>query len=598
MEVIRLVVKNTIEMLEFQREFENDLKENKIVRTGFDTETTGLHIMKDTPFLLVFGYQTKLDTIKVMVSLLPMSTTKFHVKSMLDIATKHGLYNYAWNTKFDMHMLANVGVAVTEIRWADGMGVARLTLNVDDPYSKRLALKSIAKRYVDSNADEYEKDVKKALTALRKTNKAQLNALLMPYNITADEAINKYNMREPLNCEVLEIVRDFEDVNYSHVDPNIMLPYACNDVIIMLKYLDKAIPYVYAREQQDVLNEEFQLIVPLWEQERAGFKIDLDYLEESRIKVYNYMKTIQDRFVNLAGRPIKSGQHAEIKKLFKEWGYDVPSVSKDVLPTIMDKLDGRAREFVEVLLKLRTIEKWYSTYILRFINGQYKGKYHSTFNQFGTVSGRLSSDCQQFPKKALYDDEGQELFHPRRLVQPSGNGYDTMYLLDFSQMELRVQAHYTILTSGGDVNLCRAYMPFQLEDVSQWTPTDLHTATAKNAFGEDCEHREDFKTLRNASKTTNFACLYGASTPKLCKIPLLSKFSYQEVDKMRTAFYNTFPNILAYRNAIRTALVKAGYVKNGFGRRYYAGSPNSAHEISNYVIQGKHDCPYTLNPIA
>lgn len=427
MEVIQSIICNTKEMIDFQREFDNDLKLSNIVRIGFDTETTGLHIMKDTPFLLVFGYQTKLCKIKVMCCPLLL---KSHVVMMLNKATEYGLYSYAWNTKYDMHMLANVGVDVTKIRWADGMGVARLTLNVDDPYCKRLALKSIAKRYVDSNADDYEKDVKKALTALRKTNKAQLNALLLPYNITADEALNKYNMREPLNCEVLEIVRDFEEINYSHVDSSIMLPYACNDVIIMLKYIDKAMPYIYKREQQGILDEEFQLILPLWEQERTGFKLDLDYLEESRIKVYDYMKTLREQFISLAGKPIKSGQHAEIKKLFKEWGYNVPSVSKDVLPTLMDKLDGHAKEFVEVLLKLRTIEKWYSTYILRFINGQYQGKYHSTFNQFGTVSGRLSSDCQQFPKKALYDDNGNEIFHPRRLVQPSGNGYNKMYLLD------------------------------------------------------------------------------------------------------------------------------------------------------------------------
>ena len=89
------------------------------------------------------------------------------------------------------------------------------------------------------------------------------------------------------------------------------------------------------------------------------------------------------------------------------------------------------------------------------------------------------------------------------------NGY-TLYSLDYSQHELRVQAYWTILIAGGDLNLCRAYMPFDCyhkpsgqqfaydnprmlelfnteewienDTGNTWSPVDLHDVTTQNAF--------------------------------------------------------------------------------------------------------------------
>ena len=562
-------------------EFENDLKNQNVLCCGLDTETTGLHIIKDKPFLFIFGWLNKDKTIKTYVS----DTTKgFNDTRLLDLSKKYHKRLFAHNTKFDMHMLKNKGVDVLHYDWADSMAVARLTTDADD--ISKLALKSLAVKYVSNESNEFEKEVKKSLMNLNKQSNKQLDALLKGYGMSAKEALDMYDKGEILDDNVIEIITHFERPNYSHVPKELMLKYAANDVVIMLQYLDLAMPYVFKRNQEDIMFEEFELIKPLWKQERVGLKIDTKYLLESKDRVYQYLISVRNKFESLAGISCKSGQHELIKKVFKGWGYDLPSVNKDVLPSLIDNVfKGDAKTFAETLLKLRTIEKWYSTYIMRFINSEYNGRIYTSFNQFGAVSGRLSSDFQQFPKAALKDDEGNELFHPRKLIVPSGDGYNKMFMLDFSQMELRCQAHYTIITSGGDHNLCNAYMPFEV-DPEGWEPTDLHTATAKNAFGDDCVNRSDFKQLRNASKTTNFAVIYGASTEKLCKIPALRNFSYQEVDNMRNAFYRTFPKITIYRNVVQKILRTCGYVKNAYGRRYYSSNPGYAHKICNYLIQG------------
>src|SRR5699024_4353001 len=126
-------------------------------------------------------------------------------------------------------------------------------------------------------------------------------------------------------------------------------------------------------------------------------------------------------------------------------------------------------------------------------------------NQAGAVSGRFTSDGQQFPKDAIEDEDGNEIFHPRRVFRADAG--KVLYFLDYSQIELRSQANYTLLVSDGDVNLCRAYMPFRCtgevkghkgmynyedpkkrkfwrlnnfwkdENGNFWTPTDVHGQT-------------------------------------------------------------------------------------------------------------------------
>ena len=150
----------------------------------------------------------------------------------------------------------------------------------------------------------------------------------------------------------------------------------------------------------------------------------------------------------------------------------------------------------------------------------------------GTVTGRVSSDLQQQPKEALTDKEGNEVFHPRKAFL-ADEGWNLIFM-DFSQMELRVQAYYTLLLKEGDLNLCRAYIPLNCrstvtgelydykdpecvkrwnsgewvhnEDGVVWEPIDLHAVTTFKAFpflNNDPNHPE-FKHYRTIGKRCNF----------------------------------------------------------------------------------------------
>src|SRR5206468_3957923 len=115
--------------------------------------------------------------------------------------------------------------------------------------------------------------------------------------------------------------------------------------------------------------------------------------------------------------------------------------------------------------------------------------------QFNPVTGRFSGDAQQFPKDPVYTIEGDRirdmggdvpeehiLFQPRRAF------IGKRFFLDYSQVELRYQAFHT-LHFGGDLNLCRAYMPFKC----------IHEVTKKEYRFDTVEERARWIELRSGS---------------------------------------------------------------------------------------------------
>ena len=69
---------------------------------------------------------------------------------------------------------------------------------------------------------------------------------------------------------------------------------------------------------------------------------------------------------------------------------------------------------------------------------------HTQINQAGAVTGRVSSDFQQFPKGSIKDNLGNVLYTPRKMIQKPDD-VELMVWMDYSQIELRFQAFYTIL---------------------------------------------------------------------------------------------------------------------------------------------------------
>ena len=529
---------------------------------AYDTETTGLNFMLDLPFLVIFGFDKNVY--------LWDAKFKEATEAMYSIVKSTDKMLFAHNAKYDYHMMYNIGTPVPdEIELSDSITLFRLISDCDDDFQS-MRLEKLGEKYVDSSAKFAGHHIKKMIEHMKAERKRQVcsNYKALTGAKSFKEAWEVYANKVRFITEYHEAFEDYKEPTYYDAflqDPELVKYYAIDDVVIILEFLNKA-GSIYAKKYYDsntgkidnrTWKRENKLIRGIAKMERNGFKVDVDYLINSHYKIEKFRTLLYEKLHRLTEADWKVGQHAEIKKFFaNKFNIILEKSDKKAINQLSHHENKDVAEIAKLIIKLRTVDKWLSTYIDGILNkivevdGEWK--LYTSLNNNGAVSGRVSCDLQQMPKYAinetdddnellledsLTDDDGAELFHPRKFVIPS-DGYK-LYFLDYSQMELRIQAYFTILVGATDYNLCRAYMPldcyrlnelFEKEefdyknplhikqaydgswynnsDNTKWEATDLHTKTTLTAFPEwegRTEEKEFKKKWRYLGKSTNFA---------------------------------------------------------------------------------------------
>ena len=236
----------------------------------------------------------------------------------------------------------------------------------------------------------------------------------------------------------------------------------------------------------------------------------------------------------------------------------------------LEKLAGR-HPVVDAVLEFRTLEKLRSTYLEplpRLVDAD--GRIHTTFNQWATATGRLSSsnpNLQNIPVRGPFGKRMRRCF-----VAPPGRA---LVSADYSQVELRVLAHMS-----QDPVLLDAFRRNE----------DIHTRTAALIFGVAPEHITPDQ--RRSAKTINFGLIYGMGAQKLAQELKISTAQAREfID-------NYFRQLTRLRDFYTGVVEKAealGYVSTLSGRRRYLpdihAKNNQAYAMArrqaiNTVIQG------------
>lgn len=608
-----------------------------IIAGAFDTETTGLSITHGKPFLFQFGFVTKFMygytytvDLEVTPELAKRCITIWHM-----LAKQFPIY-LGHNIKFDLHMLTNIGIPYTGNNVSDTQAWIRLGCDAVqvDKGGPPLQLKAFAARYITKDAKDMESLLKTERTQIaQKYNNMLKRRTKLTKKVLDDFFKDKLNdvedMPEDMRKAYMDWLKfdvpdwllgrfhgtiDSDDVPYNKLNRENVKYYGHLDIVWTIETWLCIKPVIDLRGNTENIKYENDQIYPLLRMERVGYPCNFDYLEECRVKVKQYIRRRRQDLCDLAGVQVKVGQSKLILEILHDLGVDVDTTESEALSIACSNLkrnnsNPTAVEFIETLQELRTLEKWYSTYICRFLEERKDGddRIYTQINPEGTVSGRVTCDFQQFPKKAIKDIDGNVLFHPRHMVYGNIGDYKGIVYLDYSQIELRLQAFYTILVGSPDKNLCQAYMPYLCvradgtkfdynnpqhikeaydgswinpETNEPWVATDVHGATTKAAFDID-ESNPEFHDLRYVGKRVNFAKNYGAS--KACIRSFFPEYDDATIEKIDAAYYKAFPGVEDYHNYVYRYSKEHAYMQNMFGVKYYGAS---GHNLINMLVQG------------
>ena len=307
----------------------------------------------------------------------------------------------------------------------------------------------------------------------------------------------------------------------------------------------------------ELLHEvEMPLALVLSEMERRGIRLDGGALGELSREMGEEIAELQSAIYADAGREFNVNSPKQLGKvLFDELGLPAGRKTKTGYSTASGVLEGLvdANPIAGRVLEYRELSKLKSTYIdtLPDLAHPTTGRLHTTFNQAGTATGRLSSANPNLQNIPIRTARGREI---RRAFVAEREGW-TLLAIDYSQIDLRVLAHIS-----EDTAMCRAFA----------NGHDIHAATAASLH--DVSLDEVTEDMRRLAKTTNFGIVYGISAQGLAS---RTEFSRREAATFIETYFATYPGVKTYMDSTIADAHERGYVETLFHRRRYLPELNS-----------------------
>ena len=316
------------------------------------------------------------------------------------------------------------------------------------------------------------------------------------------------------------------------------------------------------KEQKLVLDVEIPLTTVLAKMESTGVAIDASYLQELSDYMRERLAELEDFIYQMAGTSFNINSPKQVAEiLYDKLG--IKSKKKRSRTTSAEVLEELAEdnEICDYILQHRKFSKLKSTYtdVLPTLIDKRDGRVHSTFNQALTTTGRLSSSNPNLQNIPIRSEEGNKI---RSAFCAQDKENSLILSADYSQIELRLLAHVS-----EDENLLTAFN----------TGIDVHTQTASKVFGVPPE--EVTKDMRRKAKAVNFGIVYGQSKYGLAKSISVST---NEAEEFIQKYFEHFPKVKEYMDYEREFVSKNGYVETMYGRKRYLGAEL---ESTNFQIR-------------
>jgi DNA polymerase I len=266
----------------------------------------------------------------------------------------------------------------------------------------------------------------------------------------------------------------------------------------------------------------------------------------------NSPKQLNDVLFGKLGLPVQG-----LKKTSHGYSTDAATLEKLRLDT--------EHPIVRIILEYRELAKLKSTYVdaLPELVNPHTGRLHTSYNQTGTSTGRLSSSNPNLQNIPIRTEIGREV--RRAFVAPEGR---VLLSVDYSQIELRVLAHIS-----QEQTLLDAFAH----------GLDIHAATA--AAVNNIPLEEVTYEQRSFAKRVNFGLIYGMGPFRLARD---SNLTLAEATAFIETYFKQMPNVGKYiENTKRQARQPDG-LRTLFGRkRHFPTIQNPGRRVNRQMIEGE-----------
>lgn len=561
---------------------------------GLDTETSGLNKIKDR--VIVWSLSDGRERICLPQEFIPLYKQPILENPAINFDLT--------NAKFDGNMLANSGADITKAGELRDTVVQSWLYNENN--QGRHGLKECVTDHFGRTTPTFEQTFGKPIPPKRHPKTKQITNPGKTVGDLIREAFANHEKR-------------IKAADYSSLDAynSTLLRGHFDDLLSGVEMYKKPGYGSYTLEDY-FYDVEVPFTKVLLNMERRGITVDRGHLEEQRGPMERDMARIQREFTNKAAEfdptigllnlnstnAIRWFFFDCLQKNVIKWteggttGKKMPSTDADVL----DTWAGEGDPWAQRLLDYRSIAKIHGTYVvglMEWLDNFYR--IHTSLNQTGTVTGRLSSsdpNLQNIPRPAQDKFKIREAFtHAEGM---------TLVVADYEQLEMRLMAHFSqdqkminAIKNGIDLHCLTVAEMYGIpyDDVMAAKKAEKEVKSGKRK--EPLTAREEeLLFYRQAAKATGFGIIYGiggehlaANLTKELKKLVTKEEGFDLINK----WFGVFPGVKKYIEDTKTDLWKKGYVQVCSGRYRRFGdlkgmskrdAKQAERQAVNSIIQG------------
>jgi DNA polymerase-1 len=291
--------------------------------------------------------------------------------------------------------------------------------------------------------------------------------------------------------------------------------------------------------------------------EYEGIKVDGKVLKVLDVELQKFIAEYEEKIYSEAGKKFNINSPSQLADILTNTLHlELSKKTKTGFSTDVSVLeDLRFKHPIAAsLLEYRTLTKLKSTYIdglLKAISRR-TGRVHTSFNQIRAATGRLSSVNPNLQNIPVRTEAGRNI---RKAFVPKNSEYEILSA-DYSQIELRVMAHYS-----GDENFINAFKKNR----------DIHTETAMRVFKLKSKD-EVTPNRRRKAKEVNFGIIYGIGAFGLAaRLEMKNSEAKEIIDR----YFTEFPKVYEYLEKTKKFARENGFVTTLKGRRRYLPQINN-----------------------